>query len=39
LGFHDPEMQYVVEPGKFDIQVGSNSQSGLMDSFELIESH
>jgi beta-glucosidase len=37
LGFHDPEMRYVVEAGKFDIQVGGNSQSGLRDSFELTE--
>jgi beta-glucosidase len=38
LGFHNQEMRYVVEPGKFDIQVGGSSQSGLTDSFELIES-
>ena len=37
LGFHDPEMRYVVELGKFDIQVGGNSQSGLTDSFELMK--
>lgn len=37
LGFHNQEMQYVVEPGKFKIQVGGDSQSGLNDSFELIE--
>jgi len=37
LGFHDPEMHYVIEPGQFDIQVGGSSQSGLTDSFELIE--
>ena len=36
LGFHDSEMRYVVEPGQFDIQVGDSSQSGLMDSFELL---
>jgi beta-glucosidase len=37
LGFHDPEMRYVVEPGKFVVQVGGDSQSGLTSSFELIE--
>lgn len=37
LGFHNPEMRYVVEPGQFDIQVGGSSQSGLMNSFELIK--
>ncbi|MFC1839616.1 glycoside hydrolase family 3 N-terminal domain-containing protein [Thermodesulfobacteriota bacterium] len=36
LGFHNPAMSYVVEPGKFNIHVGGNSQSGLKESFELL---
>ncbi len=35
LGFHGPDMHYVVEPGRFNIQVGGDSQSGLESSFEL----
>lgn len=38
LGFHNREMHYVLEPGQFSIQAGGNSQSGLKDTFELIES-
>ncbi len=37
LGFHNQEMRYVVEPGTFNIQAGGDSQTGLKDSFELIE--
>jgi len=36
-GFHNKDMKYVVEPGKFHLWVGSNSQSGLMSEFELVE--
>ncbi len=37
LGFHNQKMHYVVEPGKFNIQAGGDSRSGLKDSFELVE--
>jgi beta-glucosidase len=35
LGFHDSSMQYVVEPGRFQLRVGGDSQSGLRSSFIL----
>ncbi|MGD9157839.1 MAG: fibronectin type III-like domain-contianing protein [Desulfobacteraceae bacterium] len=37
LGFHNQEMRYVVEPGRFDVRVGGSSQASLMESFELVE--
>ncbi len=30
LGFYDNTGKFIVEPGNFDIWVGTNSQSGLM---------
>jgi beta-glucosidase len=33
LGFYNNSGMYVVEPGEFDIMVGTNSQSGLMGNF------
>ena len=35
LGFYNNQGEYLVEPGKFDIMVGGNSQETLNDSFEL----
>ncbi len=37
LGFYNNEGKYVVEPGMFDVMVGTNSQQGLYDEFELKE--
>ncbi len=37
LGFHDLEMKYVVEPGRFDLWVGGDSQSGLKTEFEVVK--
>ncbi len=37
LGFYNSDMKYVVEPGKFNLWVGGDSQSGLMTEFELVE--
>ncbi len=36
LGFYNAANQYVVEPGKFDVMVGTNSTDGLRDSFSII---
>jgi len=33
LGFYNNEGNYVVEPGDFDLMVGSNSQEGLVGTF------
>ena len=35
LGFHNQKNEYVVEPGKFDIYVGPNSNDGLQAEFEI----
>jgi beta-glucosidase len=35
LGFYNQAMRFVVEPGKFDVMVGDNSQNGLKSSFEV----
>jgi beta-glucosidase len=35
LGFHNRQMQYVVEPGTFHIWIGGDSQAGLEGEFEL----
>lgn len=36
LGFHNSAMQYVVEPGRFTLWIGGDSQSGLMAEFRLL---
>ncbi len=33
IGFYDPEMNYVVEPGLFNVWVGTNSAEGLQGEF------
>jgi beta-glucosidase len=38
LGFHHSDMKYIVEPGKFHLWVGGDSQSGLKTEFAVIES-
>lgn len=35
LGFYNNDGKFVVESGDFDVMVGTNSQEGLMGSFEL----
>ncbi len=37
LGFHNSDMKYTVEPGKFRLWVGGSSQSGLMSEFDVVE--
>jgi beta-glucosidase len=37
LGFHNGTMKYIVEPGKFNLWVGGNSQAELMAEFQIIE--
>jgi beta-glucosidase len=37
LGFHHSAMQYIVEPGKFHLWVGGDSQADLMAVFYIIE--
>ena len=37
LGFHDLRMQYVVEPGRFDLWVGGDSEAELKTEFEVVE--
>ena len=36
LGFYDAMNQYVVEPGKFDLMVGTSSDVGLHASFSIV---
>jgi beta-glucosidase len=36
LGFHNSEMRYVVEPGKFHLWIGADSQADLMVKFQVI---
>ena len=36
LGFHNQNMEYVVEPGKFSLYVGTNSEDVLETSFNVI---
>ncbi len=36
LGFHNPDMQYVVEPSLYNLWVGNSSQSGVKLDFEVI---
>jgi len=35
LGFYNNQGEFIVEPGKFDVQVGGTSAKGLMGEFEL----
>lgn len=35
LGFHNPEKQFVVEKGKFEIWVGAHAETGLSQVFEV----
>ncbi len=35
LGFYNTKGKFIVEPGMFEVQVGTNSQEGLSKSFEL----
>lgn len=35
LGFHDPQLRYVVEPGQFKLWVGPNAAEGLEAQFEV----
>ena len=37
LGFHNPQMKFVVEPGKFNLWVGNSSQTGEKFEFEIIK--
>ena len=37
LGFHDVNMKFVVEPGRFDVWVGPHAAQGLQGSFTLTE--
>ena len=36
LGFHNRQMRYVVEPGRFQLWLGGDSQSGLAAEFEVV---
>jgi beta-glucosidase len=35
LGFHGPDMQYVVEPGEFRVWIGPNAEDGLEGGFRV----
>jgi beta-glucosidase len=35
LGFHNRDMKFIVEPGKFEVMVGTSSVEGLRSSFEV----
>lgn len=37
LGFYDQNMKYIVEPGEFEVMIGSNSMDLLKTKFELVE--
>ncbi len=37
LGFTNARMQYVVEPGRFEVHVGPSSAEGLRGSFQVVE--
>ena len=37
LGFHNPEMKFVVEPGAYNLWVGNSSQSGIRLEFEILQ--
>ncbi len=36
LGFYDQNMQYIVEPGPFDLWIGGSSVGGLQTTFEVV---
>jgi beta-glucosidase len=36
FGFYNQAMRFVVEPGKFDVMVGDDSQDGLKSTFEIV---
>ncbi|HNW49844.1 MAG TPA: beta-glucosidase BglX [Prolixibacteraceae bacterium] len=35
FGFHNPEMKFVVEPGKFNLWIGGDSNATLMTTFDV----
>jgi beta-glucosidase len=35
LGFHGPDMRYVVEPGEFCVWIGPNAVDGLEGGFRV----
>jgi beta-glucosidase len=37
LGFYDGNMRFAVEPGKFNVTVGTSSEGGLESNFEIIQ--
>ncbi len=37
LGFHNPQMEFVTEPGKYHLWIGNSSQSGIQKDFEIIK--
>jgi beta-glucosidase len=37
LGFHDREMRFRVEPGSFNVTIGTSSEGGLTTAFEVLE--
>jgi beta-glucosidase len=37
LGFHSSELKYLVEPGSFNLWVGTNSETGLKEMFEVVK--
>lgn len=37
LGFHNPDMKFVVEPGAYNLWVGNSSQSGIRLEFEILQ--
>lgn len=37
LGFFDPKGNFIVEPGEFNVMIGTSSQKGLTGTFELKE--
>jgi beta-glucosidase len=36
LGLFDRQMQFVVEPGRFQVMVGTSSEAGLLGTFDVI---
>ncbi len=36
IGFHNPDMEYVVEPGDYHLWIGTDSQSGLKGEFKIL---
>lgn len=36
LGFHDRDMRFVVEPGRFGVIVGTSSEGGLIATFDVV---